>query len=138
MLSATFALADTTPPRACPGSLATPINLNPLGDNFLAVHPTPAIGVEIDELFTGDIVCALGRSGVWVRVQYVRDGRGITGWAHSRYLAPTASAPTFPSAAPNSPSLAPSTPEGSSNTNVNQQQIQQKQIIINVNPNIGQ
>ncbi len=86
-LAAPIACAETAPPQPCPGVLATPTNLKRLGDNYLAVHPNPALGPEIDELFTGDVVCALSRSGVWVRVQYIRDGRGFTGWAHSRYLA---------------------------------------------------
>ena len=42
---------------------------------------------EIDELFTGDSVCAFGRVGAWVHVSYVRSGNiAITGWANYRYL----------------------------------------------------
>lgn len=116
--------AETVPVRPCPGALVTPVNLDPHGDNNLSVRSAPRGGKEIDELFTGDLVCGSSRSGAWVHVQYIRDGRGVTGWAYSGYLRAVTANPD-PSG-------------GGGNTSVTQQQLQQKNIIINVNPNIGQ
>lgn len=114
------------PVLPCNGSIMTPVHLDKFGDNNLAVHAVPALGPEIDELFPGDGVCAFARSGVWLRVQYTRGGHGITGWAHSHYLA-TATERQAPSPAASAPSA---------ETNVTQQQLNQKQIIINVSPDI--
>jgi hypothetical protein len=124
LLTAAVARAETAPAQPCPGVLVTPVNLDPRGDNYLSVLRNPAARPEIDELFTGDVVCALNRSGAWVHVQYTRDGRGFTGWAHSRYLSKATAAPAASS--------------GGGNTTVNQQQLQQKQIIIDIHPNVSQ
>jgi hypothetical protein len=123
-LAAPTARAETAPVQPCAGGLVTPVNLDPHGDNNLSVRSSPRAGREIDELFTGDVVCDSGRNGAWVHVQYIRDGRGITGWAYSGYLRTVTAAPAASG--------------GGGNTSVTQQQLQQKNIIINVNPNIGQ
>ncbi len=59
------------------------------------------------------------RSG-WCEVSY----HGVTGWANGGYLSKT--------------TAAPASSGGGGNTSVTQQHLQQKNIIINVNPNIGQ
>jgi len=92
-LGAPNARTETAPVQPCPGVLVTPVNLDPHGDNNLSVRSSPRAGHEIDELFTGDVVCDSGRNGAWVHVQYIRDGRGITGWAYSGYLRAVTAAP---------------------------------------------
>ena len=44
--------------------------------------------IKIAQLFPGDRVCIIGGNGdrPWLHIQYTRDGRNWTGWAHGRYL----------------------------------------------------
>lgn len=123
--AAPLSRAETAPLQPCE-TFVTPVHLDPHGDNFLSVLSSPGKGHEIDELFTGDVVCASRRSGNWVHVQYVRDGRGITGWAYSGYLRAVTAA-----AAPSG---------GSGNTSVTQQQqvIKQNETTIIINPSNNQ
>ena len=102
-----IARAETVPVRPCAGVLVTPVNLDPHGDNYLSVRSSPRAGHEIDELFTGDVACASDRSGAWFHVQYIRDGRGFTGWAHSSYLREVTAPPSVTAPPPDEPAGAP-------------------------------
>lgn len=91
LAGASVAHADfAAPPDDCRGvDMASVAHLDPHGDNNLSVHASPyhpSAATEIDELFTGDRVCVIGSRGPWLRIQYTRDGRNWTGWAHERYL----------------------------------------------------
>jgi hypothetical protein len=103
---ATIAHANPAyPPDGCEHPAAV-VHLERFGDNNLSVHSSPihpSARNEIDELFPGDRVCIIGGNGdwPWLHIQYTRDGRNRTGWAHGRYLqtdagrlnTPTPSAP---------------------------------------------
>ena len=87
--SASVSYASPTPDCDQLGSI---VGLNPHGDNNLSVHAAPYprdTRDEIDELFTGDSVCIIGRDGSWDHVQYIRDGRLRTGWSSSSYIQPS-------------------------------------------------
>jgi hypothetical protein len=89
LLASTVAsYASASPPDDC-SQTGYIVGLNPYGDNNLSVHAGPYARDtrdEIDELFTGDTVCVHGKAGPWFHVQYVRNGRAQTGWAHARYI----------------------------------------------------
>ncbi len=82
--------AGAAPPRECSGRVGYVTGLDPHGDNNLSVregpHTPKGPGHEIDELFTGDLVCIVGSDGTWFRVQYIRSGTAKTGWVHSHYI----------------------------------------------------
>jgi hypothetical protein len=103
--------------------------LDPQGSNNLAVRAAPggALGVaaEIDQLYTGDVVCLYPRVGSWFHVSYDRngDGRAIArssvegatheGWVWYSYIAIVQTpAPSYapPSYAPPVYAPAPSLP----------------------------
>ena len=88
LASTAVSYASASPPDDCDRT-GYIVGLNPHGDNNLSVHAGPYpidTRDEIDELFTGDTVCVQGTAGPWFHVQYVRDGRAQTGWAHARYI----------------------------------------------------
>ena len=67
------------------------VGLDPRGDNFLSVrkHPHGPSGsaYEVDQLFTNNSVCIVGRAGRWLNVRYARGGRMFSGWVYDRYIA---------------------------------------------------
>ena len=82
--------AAAASPRECSGRVGYVTGLDPHGDNNLSVrdgpHTPKGPGHEIDELFTGDLVCIVGSDGTWFRVQYIRSGTAKSGWVHSHYI----------------------------------------------------
>ena len=65
-------------------------HLDPNGDNNLSVRASPAgpagLAYELDELFTGQVVCITAIRGVWAHVFYIKGDRTGAGWVHSAYV----------------------------------------------------
>jgi hypothetical protein len=85
-----------TPPLNLEGSsdcdaVGRVVGLDPRGDNFLSVRKRPqgpsGPVSEVDQLFTNNSVCIVGRAGRWLNVRYARGGRMFSGWVYDRYIA---------------------------------------------------
>jgi hypothetical protein len=85
--------------------IAVPINLDPNGDNFLAVKGAPSLGAKrIHKLGPAAVVrvCGKDKSGLWLKIQYQQNETTRTpcsfeppisaehscnsGWSYARYL----------------------------------------------------
>jgi len=74
------------PQNACLGTVAGLSNLyNPAtGSGFLALRAGPTSGaVQLGELFNGNIVKLIGRSGSWFQII---TSQGATGWVSRSYV----------------------------------------------------
>ncbi|GIL03141.1 MAG: hypothetical protein BroJett030_30400 [Alphaproteobacteria bacterium] len=89
LLAATRLPAAGPPPASQPpapaGQPGYVTGLNPQGDNFLSLRTGPGTGhAEIARMLTDTPVTIIGSQGSWYRVSLAN---GMTGWAHSRYIA---------------------------------------------------
>jgi hypothetical protein len=70
-----------------------PINLDPAGDNWLALKDEPNINSRrIMKMGPDTLFTVIGRSGPWLKVQ-LRSGQ--VGWAHSSYVGCCRVAPKY-------------------------------------------
>jgi clan AA aspartic protease (TIGR02281 family) len=102
-LALALPLAFSPPASAFHCTHGAVAGLDPQRDNFLSVRRAPGsalwVAAEIDQLYTGDVVCLYERVGNWFHVSYQRngDGRAIAqglasegkseGWVWYSYIA---------------------------------------------------